>query len=354
MLRPLLLSPDNFTPAARTPWGGRRIVGRYKAGLGLRAELASAAIGESWELSLGPELPSRTDAGTLLAEVIAEDPTGFLGDEARLGSSALLVKWLDAADELSVQIHPAVDDPKLAPDETGKPESWYVLDAEPGAGIYLGLRPEVSHAQMRSVLDAHGDVSKLLERVPVTAGDFFVLEPGMPHAIGRGVTLLEPQYVTPGKRGVTLRYWDWNRRYDAAGKLDPNGSPRALHVDRALEVTDWVRAGDPAWLAEQRCSLGLPQLGAAATLDPICGPDGGDQVRSRYLRVARLAGHGILTLPDHQVLRALTVVSGSVRLHGEFGELLVVAGRSAAIPAGLTHVRCQLDAAHALLCGAVA
>ncbi len=354
MLSPLLLSPDNFTPASRTPWGGRRIVGRYKAGLGLRAELATAAIGESWELSFGPELPSRTQDGRLLCEVVSSDPTGYLGVEAERGSSALLVKWLDAADDLSVQIHPAADDPKLASDETGKPESWYVLDAEPNAGIYLGLRPGSTHARMRAVLDAQGDVSTLLEFVPVQPGDFFALEPGMPHAIGRGVTLLEPQFVTPGKKGVTLRYWDWNRRYNSAGKLDPQGSPRALQIDRALEVTDWQRAGDPVWLAQQRCSLGPAQPQAAALLQAICGPGADAKVSSRYLRVARVAGTGELQLPDQQTLRALTVVSGVATLRGSFGELRVVAGRSAAIPAGLLGLQCQLDAAHALLSSAVA
>ena len=74
----------------------------------------------------------------------------------------------------------------------------------------------------------------------------------MAHAVGRGVTLVEPQYVAPGRRGVTLRYWDWNRRYDAHGKQDANGQARELHVERALEVTDWARTSDPAYLAARR------------------------------------------------------------------------------------------------------
>src|SRR5882757_7061765 len=98
MPRPVLLSADNFTSPARTPWGGRRIVSRYKSALGLSPALHGQAIGESWELSLGPELPSRLEDGRFLHEAIAADPRAFLGLEASAGSSALLVKWLDADD----------------------------------------------------------------------------------------------------------------------------------------------------------------------------------------------------------------------------------------------------------------
>ncbi|HKU40699.1 MAG TPA: type I phosphomannose isomerase catalytic subunit, partial [Polyangiales bacterium] len=206
---PALLRPDNFTSPARTPWGGRRIVGTYKAELGLSAALRESAVGEAWELSLGPELPSRLEDGRFLHELIAADPHGYLGAEAARGGSALLVKWLDAAEPLSVQIHPAPDDPKLAADETGKPECWYIVAREPGAGLYLGLRPGVTAERMRAALERGADVSQLLEFVPVEVGDFYLLQPGMPHAVGPGVTLVEPQYVAPGRRGVTLRYWDW-------------------------------------------------------------------------------------------------------------------------------------------------
>ena len=92
--RPVQLRPDNFTPPERTPWGGTRLLAIDKAGLGL-AYPAGTAVGESWELSAGVELPSRTPGGELLADVLARDPSGMLGDEAELGrsTSALLVKW---------------------------------------------------------------------------------------------------------------------------------------------------------------------------------------------------------------------------------------------------------------------
>ena len=106
-LRPHLLSPDNFTPANRTPWGGRRICAKYKAALGIAREITEQPVGEAWELSFGPELPSRTIDGVWLRDLVASDSQRYLGREAAQGASALLVKWLDADDDLSVQIHPS-------------------------------------------------------------------------------------------------------------------------------------------------------------------------------------------------------------------------------------------------------
>lgn len=354
MPRPVLLSADNFTSPARTPWGGRRIVGTYKAALGLAPALREQAIGESWELSLGPELPSQLEDGRSLRDLVAADPHGYLGAEAGSGSSALLVKWLDAADHLSVQIHPAVDDPKLARDETGKPECWYIVAREPGAGLYLGLRPGVRIDAMREALANGADLSSLLEFVPVEPGDFYLLQPGMAHAVGRGVTLVEPQYVAPGRRGVTLRYWDWNRRYDERGNPDPNGRARELHVERALEVTDWVRTSDPTYLAAQRARPAPVELTAAARCDELCGSEASASVRSDYLRATRVSGSGEARLPDWNTLRALTVIEGEVELRGDFGTLRIARGRTAALPACSTALVCRLDGGHALLSSVVA
>jgi mannose-6-phosphate isomerase class I len=353
-LCPHLLRPDNFTPPARTPWGGRRIVAEFKAGLGIAREIAEQPVGEAWELSFGPELPSRTTDGQWLRDLVASDRERYLGREAQHGASALLVKWLDAEDDLSVQIHPDVSDPDLAAGETGKPECWYIVANKPGAGIYLGLAEGVDATQMRRALAASEDISKLLRFQPVAPGDFYLLAPGMPHAVGQGVTLVEPQYVAPGKKGVTLRYWDWNRRYDAQGRRDPQGSARELHVERALQVTDWQKSSDAAWLASQRSASGVPSLSGAAHCQVLCGPEASAAVQSPFLRAARLAGTGSTQLPDWGSIRALTVIEGSVRLTGAFGELVVPRGCTAAVAAGLGSLDCQLDRAHAILSSVVA
>ena len=104
VLRPHLLAPDNFTPAARTPWGGRRIVSQYKAALGLAPELTNQAVGEAWELSFGPELPSRTTEGALLRDVVASDLDAYLGDEAARGAEDEVDACRDLANVCGVRL----------------------------------------------------------------------------------------------------------------------------------------------------------------------------------------------------------------------------------------------------------
>jgi mannose-6-phosphate isomerase len=352
-IRPLLLRADNFTPPTRTPWGGTRLLEHYKASCPLAPDKAAyPVVGESWEVSVAPSFPSRlADTDSLLADVIARNPEGMLGTEVatRRDSTALLVKLLDAADELSVQIHPSDDYERLSGTESGKPESWYVLEAEPNAGLYLGLREGVTREQMAEALRTEGDVSQLLTFVPVEAGDFFVIDAGTPHAIGRGVTLVEPQRVLPGRHGVTYRYWDWNRRYDSEGRPDPEGNPRSLHVTEALEVTDWDAPRGDALLERIRLRCAAVQPGAQARLDPLSGPEG--PVQFAPLQVWRLAGDGTTPLGPWPTLRALTVAEGAVRLRGDGFELEVPKGRSAVLPANL-EVLADCHAAHAVLASA--
>ncbi len=341
-----LLAPDNFTPPARTPWGGRAIVARYKSDLGLDP---AVPVGESWELSAGPEFPSRLagDPRTL-SDLARDEGDALLGDELPRGNTSLLVKLLDAADNLSVQIHPADDYAGLTGDESGKPESWYVLDADEGAGLYLGLAPHATPETMRAALESDGDVASLLAFVPVSPGDFFVVEAGTAHAIGRGVTLVEPQIVRPGRRGVTYRYWDWNRRYDATGNASPDGAARPLHVDHALAVTDWNRPRGAAFLDSIRVRAGRADLAAPLTLTALCGPALRAPITSRDLDVARLAGRGSLALEAHGRLRAVTVVDGALTLRGDGGDVIVPRGRTAVLAARAS-VTVVSDGVHAVL-----
>jgi mannose-6-phosphate isomerase len=351
-LRPILLQADNFTPPARTPWGGTRILDLKRDAPLDAAKRGYAVVGESWELSVEPDFPGTAEDGTPLARLIASDPIGWLGDDGRAGksSTALLVKLLDADDDLSVQIHPADDYAGLAPAESGKPESWYVLEARDGGGLYLGLKNGVTRDAMARAIEAGEDVSRLLFFTPVAPGDFFAIEAGTAHAIGRGVTLVEPQRVAPGRRGVTYRYWDWNRRYDEAGRLDPGGKPRALHVDHALCVTRWDAEREEALLARIRHRAGAPAAAAPPERRPLGGPAG--PVLFPSLRVDRLTGNGRLPLAPEPRLRGLTVVGGTVRLRGDGFDVEVAAGRSAVLPAGLGPVRCDLGLAHAVLSAA--
>ena len=345
--RPVLLRPDNFTPPSRTPWGGTRILERYKDGLAIEGE---RVVGESWELSVEPDFPGRVDGpasgkpaidGQLLEALIASDPSGWLGAEAAAGGCPLLVKLLDARTPLSVQIHPTDDDPTLAPDESGKPESWLVVEADDGAGLYLGLREGVDEGAMREAIESGADVSALLLFVPVAAGDFFVIDAGTPHAVGGGLTLVEPQRVLPGRRGLTYRYWDWNRTYDHSGRPDPEGSPRDLHVDDALRVTRWERPRGEALLPHVRVRAGVPDPASAPARVPLAGPGA---LPSAALEVSALGGTGPLRLPASPGFQGLTVLRGAVTVDG----LRVACGRTIALPAEQAHA-VDLEGAWAVL-----
>ena len=304
-------------------------------------------MGEAWELSVEPDFPSRLVEGPTLDEVLRSDPA-LLGAEAPEGSTSLLVKLVDAADELSVQIHPHDADPALAVDESGKPEAWYIVDAEPGAGLYLGFRDGVTRHEVETAIDTGEDVAALMSFVPVSAGDLFLIGPGTPHSIGRGVLLLEPQRVAPGKRGVTYRYWDWNRRYDADGQLDPSGRARTLHRARALDVTSWESAMDAARIDRLSHRAGPALVDGPARLEVLIGRAG--PLRSDVFSVQRLAGSGTLVLDAADRLRSLTVLDGCVELdHGET-TLTLSRGQTCALPACLDSLRLVLDAAHAVLC----
>ena len=342
--RPLLLRPDNFTPPARTPWGGRRIVDTLKAAERIQAV---GPVGEAWELSVEPDFPSRLEEGPTLDELLRAEPA-LLGQEAALGSTALLVKLVDAAQHLSLQIHPSDVDPDLGPEESGKPEAWYVIEAEPHAGLYLGFQDGVSADDVRRAIDEEGRVDELMWFVAVEPGDLFVIEPGTPHAIGAGVMLLEPQRVAPGKRGITYRYWDWNRRYDASGRLARKGAPRTLHASRALEVTSWDAPRADALIARIRYPAGAPRLDGGASLETLGSPTG--PLRSETFHLRRLAGTGRLEIPAEDRLRALTVLSGTIALTHEQTTLAVPRGRTVALPANLGSLSVELGAAHAMLC----
>lgn len=324
-MTPRLLRCDNLTPPTRTPWGGGEILRRYKAGLGLPAE---GVVGESWEVSVEPSFPSRfADDDTLLSDAIAAQPERWLGAEVARrygGQTPLLIKLLDAADNLSVQVHPEDGDPALGPGESGKPEAWVVLDAQKGAGLYLGFRDGVGRAEVTRCLEGGGALDSLMNFVPVRRGDAFVVAAGTPHAIGAGVTLVEPQFVAPGRRGLTYRFWDWNRRYDAQGKRDPAGALRPLHVERSLAVTSWDGPTGEAFVASCRARPKYLSAGALRRSRVIDWP---------WFVTERWEGSGALELAPIGTMWAITALAGQAMIKSEGGEVSLRMGQSAVVPA---------------------
>lgn len=205
-------------------WGGRRLAELLGKGLP-----AGEVIGESWEVadleddqSVVCRGPAR---GKTLAELVRAWGPDLLGTaELFEGRFPLLIKYLDACDNLSVQVHPdAATAARLGGRVRVKNEAWYIVHAEPGGCIYRGLRPGVTREAFRQAITS-GTCVDLLTRISVRPGDCYYLPSGTVHALGAGVVVAEVQ--TPSD--VTYRVYDWDR-VDAA-----SGKPRTLHVDQAL------------------------------------------------------------------------------------------------------------------------
>jgi mannose-6-phosphate isomerase len=231
--------PLKFKPVfQKRIWGGQRL--RGVLGKALPAEFIGAAVGESWELADLPAGTVKADstgaaADGSMASVITNGPLagrslhevwceilGTAGVKAAKAHFPLLIKFLDAGQDLSVQVHP---DEAFCRDHAGahlKSEAWYILHAEPGAKIYKGVKPGVTKEAFRAAL-ATGQVAPLLNAIPVRAGDCHYLPSGTVHALGAGLLCAEVQ--TPSD--TTFRVFDWNRS-------GADGKPRALHVEEAL------------------------------------------------------------------------------------------------------------------------
>lgn len=332
------MRPDNFTPPTRTPWGGRVLIERFKCDLVSAQRATHPVVGESWEVSVEPSFPSYfadgdADGDGRLDRAIAEAPVTWLGAaqaERFGGQTPLLIKLLDADDNLSVQVHPDADDPALAADESGKPEGWYVLAAAAGAGLYLGFRDGVDPAEVERCVRTGGSLDQLLNFVPVVPGDAFVIPAGTVHAVGAGVTLYEPQLVRPGRRAVTYRFWDWNRTYDGDGKIAKDGIARPLHVERSLACTDWRGPRGRELVTACRASVSTIERGSL-TRERVLSWD--------HFTVERWFGCGELTIATEDNLLALTCIAGAAELRCEAGATTLVCGQSAVVPAGVGTLR---------------
>ena len=238
--------PDNYTDNVRTPWAGNRLVNLFKSGL---VPNLPERIGEFWEFSTCPELPSRCmlpSEGEFSA-VLRENAEHWLSQKHRDiwgHDTPLLIKYIDAAQDLSLQLHPPLKHTNLEDGECGKMEFWYILHTEDNAGIYLGLKEGVSRDLFVQTVIRHGNVKSLLNFIPVHEGDVFVIPPCTIHALGKNVTVLEPQLIVPGKSAVSMRLYDWERRYDALGNLCETGKPRRLHFESALPFIDFHTISD--------------------------------------------------------------------------------------------------------------
>ena len=203
-------------------WGGTYFQ-RFNKGLNLER------VSECWELSTrdldSSIIASGKDEGKLLKDVITNNDIGPV--MKRFPYFPLLIKLIDAKDNLSVQVHPSDDYALENENSFGKSEMWHIISADEGSGLYVGLNKDYKKEDIQKALE-EGTILDCLNFFKVKPGDTFIINPGTIHAIGKGVRLIEIQQNS----NLTYRLYDYNR-------VDKNGQPRELHIQKALEVIDY-------------------------------------------------------------------------------------------------------------------
>ena len=225
--------PFKFKPIFKERiWGGQRLREVFAKNLPFDTN-----IGESWELADLPEGTSEIVNGPLAGKtidaVIAEYGSAITGNNTYQPPFPLLVKILDAQDVLSVQVHPDAATCERMGKGQPKTECWYIIDAQPGAVIYKGLKPGTTKKQFAKAI-TDGTCEDYLIKVPVRVGECHFLPSGTCHAVGAGLLIAEIQQPSD----TTYRVFDWNR-------IDPaTGKGRQLHVADALESIHFDSSGD--------------------------------------------------------------------------------------------------------------
>ena len=203
-------------------WGGTYFK-KYNKGL------LFERVSECWELSMREDAPSIIASGRYLGkplyEIVSKEDIGPVMD--RFPYFPLLIKLIDAKDNLSVQVHPSDEYALKNENSFGKSEMWHIISNEPGSGLYVGLNKDYSREEIEEALN-NGNIVNCLNFFEVKPGDTFIINPGTIHAIGKGVRLIEIQQNS----NLTYRLFDYNR-------VDKNGNPRELHIKKALDVIDY-------------------------------------------------------------------------------------------------------------------
>lgn len=208
-------------------WGGNRLRNEF----GKKSD--ADKIAESWELSChkdGESVVSNGEfKGKTLSEVITECGKEILGTNCqRFENFPILIKLIDALDNLSVQVHPNNDYALRVEKEYGKTEMWYIVDCDEGAELLYGFKHEISKEEFEQRIK-NNTLLEVTNNVPVHKGDVFFIESGTLHAIGKGILIAEIQQNS----NTTYRIYDY-------GRVGKDGKPRELHIEKAVEVTELV------------------------------------------------------------------------------------------------------------------
>ena len=300
-------------------WGGKRLNDEFEKNIPM------SPLAETWECSTHPDGPSWVVGGEFdgrtLADVLKDHPE-YLGTHPNTeGELPILIKFIDAKSDLSIQVHP--DDAYAKAYENGqqgKTEMWYVLDAAKEARLIYGFRQNTGEATVRRAI-ANGSLMKYLQQIPVRKDDLFFIEPGTVHAIGAGALIAEIQENS----NLTYRLYDYDR-------VDKNGQKRQLHVDKAMAVTNFKSSAEP----KQPLRVLKYRQGMASEL--LC--------RCRYFEVYRMIVNTerrqlVIYRADSVSFRVLLCVRGCGTIRFEDDSLDFYKGDCIFVPANSVELRIQ-------------
>ncbi len=223
------LYPLHFEPIPNYKlWGGERLNTLF------HKNFKGHKIGESWEISTVSEKVSKVKNGAfkgkLLTELISQYKDKLLGEKVYKkfkGEFPLLIKYIDANEDLSIQVHPDDDLARKRHNSFGKNEMWYIIDAETDAKLMLGFKKAETPENYLHHLN-NETIEEIIHHQEITKGEAYFIPAGMCHAIGKGVLLAEIQQTSD----ITYRIYDWNRK-------DAEGNTRLLHTEEALDCIDF-------------------------------------------------------------------------------------------------------------------
>lgn len=305
------MGPLKFIPLLkRIRWGGRRLGDVLGKPIGSESDYA-----ESWEVcdhgaeqSLVAGGESSGDFfGWSLARLVCERATELLGRHAGESQFPLLIKFLDAHDRLSLQVHPVDEQAgQYQRGERGKTEAWVILAAEPGSFVFAGLKAGTTANVLRQALQ-DGTVEACLHRVAVVPGDCLFIPAGTVHAIAEGILLAEVQQTSE----MTFRLYDW-------GRVGADGKPRELHVEQSLACIDFARG---------------PVNPVVPTPLPHYAETSERLVECEYFTIHRHALRRPLSLPDDNRCRIIIALEGAVDCSVAGERMRVGRGETVLIPA---------------------
>src|SRR5258707_8321635 len=311
---PLLFEPALYERV----WGGHQL--ETHLGKALPAGTSHEPVGESWEIYWKNRVANGALHGQTLGELITAYPEAMLGSHSADAEFPLLIKFIDAQDWLSVQVHP--DDElarELEGELRGKTECWYIIDAAPDAQIAYGFGQQIDADGFRQAIET-GKAGEVMQYVKVAPGDFIYVPARTMHAIGPGILLYELQQTSD----TTYRVYDWDR-------LGLDGKHRELHIDKSMRATHFDVK---------------PEANFPYTLQPAPNmPDNcltfGTIIEGRYFGLEKLRykhNGSDCSMDESKPVHAITVISGGVTiksLEERFQPLTLSVGQSAFMPAKL-------------------